>query len=87
MIWVDHVSGHYRLTLGNNFGSYLDSGRTPLVGQWQHVAATYDGTTARFYVDGVETATTTYTGNVGNSGVWRIGAISLLATTGLSRGA
>src|SRR5439155_17421681 len=50
MIWVDHVSGHYRLTLGSTFGNYLDSGRGPLVGQWQHLAATYDGTTARFYV-------------------------------------
>ena len=53
MIWVDHVTGHYRLTLGGTFGNYLDSGRTPAVGQWQHVAATYDGTTARIYVDGV----------------------------------
>ena len=53
MIWVDHISGHYRLTLGGTFGNYLDSGRTPAIGHWQHVAATYDGTTARFYIDGV----------------------------------
>ena len=45
------------------FGDYLDSGRTPTVGQWEHVAATYDGTTARFYVDGVEVASRTFTGN------------------------
>ena len=35
---------------------YLDSGTTPRVGHWQHVAATYDGATARIYVDGVEVA-------------------------------
>ena len=52
MIWVDHINGHYRLTLGGSFGNYLDSGQTPAVGRWQHVAATYDGTTARIYIDG-----------------------------------
>ncbi len=36
MIWVDHLTGRYRLTLGGTFGNYLDSGRTPAVG---HVAA------------------------------------------------
>ena len=29
MIWVDHVSGHYRLTLGASLGNYLDSGVAP----------------------------------------------------------
>ena len=74
MIWVDHATGRYRLTLGGSFGDYLDSGRTPLVGQWQHVAATYDGTTARIYIDGVEAASKLFTGNLGNSNVWRVGA-------------
>jgi hypothetical protein len=74
MLWVDHVNGRYRLTLGASFGNYLDSGRTPAVGQWQHVAATYDGTTARIYIDGVQTASTTFTANVGDSNTWRIGA-------------
>ena len=74
MIWVDHAAGRYRLTLGASFANYLDSGRTPTVGQWQHVAATYDGTTARFYVDGVETASAPYVGNVGDATTWRIGA-------------
>jgi chitodextrinase len=80
MIWIDHVSGHYRLTLGNTFSNYLDSGVSPAVGQWQHVAATYDGTTARIYVDGVQAASTTFTGNVGNSNVWRIGAYGTTPT-------
>ncbi len=80
MIWVDHASGRYRLTLGGNFGDYLDSGRAPAVGRWQHVAATYDGTTARFYVDGAEVASKVFTGNVGNSNVWRIGAYGVAPT-------
>ena len=54
--------------------NYLDSGRAPAVGRWQHVAATYDGTTARFYIDGDEVASKVFTGNVGNSNAWRIGA-------------
>jgi hypothetical protein len=74
MIWVDHIAGRYRLALGGTFGNYLDSGRAPVVGQWQHVAATYDGSVARFYVDGVQTASATFTGNVGDSNTWRIGA-------------
>jgi concanavalin A-like lectin/glucanase superfamily protein/Big-like domain-containing protein len=80
MIWVDHLTGRYRLAMGMNFGGYVDSGRTPTVGQWQHVAATYDGTTARFYVDGVETASAPYAGNVGDGTSWRIGAYGAPAT-------
>ena len=53
---------------------YLDSGRNPVVGQWQHLAATFDGTTARFYVDGVEVASRAFSGSVGTSNTWRIGA-------------
>jgi fibronectin type 3 domain-containing protein len=74
MIWIDHLSGRYRLALGTTLGNYVDSGRTPAVGQWQFVAATYDGSVARIYIDGVETASTTFTGNVGDSNTWRIGA-------------
>jgi hypothetical protein len=74
MIWIDHLTGHLRLTLGTDLNNYLDSGFTPLIGTWQHVAATYDGVTARFYIDGTEVANTVYTGNVGDSNTWRIGA-------------
>ena len=38
------------------------------------MAATYDGTTARIYIDGTLAASSTYTGNVGGSNTWRIGA-------------
>ena len=74
MIWIDHGNGRYHLTLGNSIGNYLDTGRAPAVGRWQHVAATYDGTTARFYMDGDEVASKVFTGNVGSSNAWRIGA-------------
>ena len=74
MIWIDHVNGNYRLTLGHNPASYLDSGQPAAVGTWQHVAATYDGTIARIYVDGVEAASAVYTGSLGTSNAWRIGA-------------
>ena len=74
MIWVDHLNGHYMLTLGTGFANYLDSGVVPTSGGWQHVAATYDGTVARLYVDGVLAASGTCTGSVGTSNTWRIGA-------------
>ena len=74
MIWIDHAHGRYFLTLGESPATYLDSGQPAAVGQWQHVAATYDGTTARFYVNGVQTASMLFSGNAGNSNTWRIGA-------------
>ena len=74
MLWVDYLGGRYYLTLGGDLSFYLDSGRTPTVGQWEHVAATYDGTTARFYVNGVQVASKAFAGPVGNSNTWRLGA-------------
>jgi hypothetical protein len=74
MLWVHSSVGRYHLTLNRTQSTYLDSGRSPTPGQWQYVAATFDGATARFYVDGVETASRAYTGNVGDSNTWRVGA-------------
>ena len=74
MIWVDHVSGHYYLTLGKGLNNYLDSGIVPTAGTWQHLAATFDGTTAKFYVNGTLAASKPYAGSVGSSNTWRIGA-------------
>ena len=75
MLWVDHIATRYQLTLGSNgLSGYLDSGHNPIAGQWQHLAATYDGTTARYYIDGIEVASRTVSGSVGNSNIWRIGA-------------
>jgi chitodextrinase len=79
MIWVDHVSGHYYLTLGKGLSGYVDSGVVPTPGTWQHLGATYDGTTARFYVNGTLVASKTYTSNVGDSNSWRIGAYGTTA--------
>ena len=75
MLWVDHVATRYQLTLGNNgLSGYLDSGHNPIAGQWQHLAATFDGTTARFYIDGVLVASRAVSLPVGSSNTWRIGA-------------
>ena len=74
MIWVDHIATRYHLTMNNGIANYLDSGRNPIAGQWQHLAATYDGTTARFYIDGTEVASRPVSGGIGSSNNWRIGA-------------
>ena len=55
MLWVDG-SGKYRLTIGSSPSLYLDSGHPAAAGIWEHVAGTWDGTTARIYVNGVEAA-------------------------------
>ena len=74
MLWVDHLAGRYYLTMGAGISNYLDSGQTPTTGQWQHVTGTYDGATARFYVDGTLVASQPFTDDVGDSNNWRIGA-------------
>ena len=74
MLWIDHMATRYQLTLGSSLSSYLDSGVNPLTGQWQHLAASFDGTTARFYINGVEVASRAVSGAVGTSNTWRIGA-------------
>ena len=56
MIWSDRVSGRYFLTMNAGSSNYLDSGQQPAVGEWQHLAATYDGSTARFFVNGTQVA-------------------------------
>src|SRR5262245_61419487 len=68
MIWIDHLAGDYQQTFASSgLSLYLDSGRTPVVGQWQHLATTFDGTTARFYIDGAEVANRAVSSGVGNS--------------------
>ena len=46
-------------------------------GAWHYVAATYDATTLRLYVDGAQVATTTTTAAVSFSGFWRAGMENL----------
>ncbi len=74
MLWIDHIAGRYHQTLASGMANYLDSTRSPALGVWQHLAATYDGTTAKFYVDGALVASKAFSGNVGDSNMWRIGA-------------
>ncbi len=74
MLWVDHIAGHHYVTLNTGMANYLDSGQAPATGQWQYVSATYDGTTARFYINGVQVASQAFAGNVGDTNTWRIGA-------------
>lgn len=38
-------------------GTFADSDGTVVAGRWTHVAATYDGTTARFYINGAPAGT------------------------------
>ena len=74
MLWIDHLGGDYQLTLGSSLSTYLDSGQTPTVGQWQYLTATFDGTTARYYIGGTEVASRVVSSSVGGSNAWRIGA-------------
>jgi concanavalin A-like lectin/glucanase superfamily protein/Big-like domain-containing protein/fibronectin type III domain protein len=74
MLWIDDLVGRYRSTLGNVESDFIDSGQSPSAGTWQHIAATFDGSTARFYVDGTQVASKAFSGNVGDTDTWRIGA-------------
>ena len=73
MLWVSS-NGIWTGTLATGLANYLTSGQAPVAGQWQHVAFSYNGSTARFYVNGTEVANRSFTGNVGDSNTWRIGA-------------
>ena len=79
MLWVDHLATRYHLTLGNDSSSFLNSGVSPSVGVWQHLAATFDGANARYYIDGVEVASRAFSGSVGTANTWRIGAYGSVA--------
>jgi chitodextrinase len=80
MLWVSNVDGRYRLVLNRGESNYLDSGRAPVAGEWQHLAATYDGATARFFVNGAEVASRPFAGSVGSSDAWRIGSYGATPT-------
>jgi Concanavalin A-like lectin/glucanases superfamily len=73
MLWMHNSNSRFHLTLGRSSANYLDSGFLASATAWQHVAATYDGATARFYVNGTEVASRPFTGNAGDSNAWRIG--------------
>jgi hypothetical protein len=79
-IFSDPRSGWliYQSDTGWNFRMYdqqglatsvsITGGPAPMAGAWHHVAAVYDGTTAKVYVNGTETASGTPTGYVPSAG-------------------
>jgi hypothetical protein len=63
----DTVGGPGTFISANNF-KHTDVGPTRLsVGQWAHVAATYDGTVLRLYVNGIQVAWFGVTGSIASS--------------------
>ncbi len=54
-------------------GPWLDANVTVHDGQWHHIAGTFDGTTARIYVDGVLSNSRVSTENLSSSNALQIG--------------
>lgn len=74
-LYIDDIGGNLDLGMGDNHA--VQTGIVPLVvQQWAHIALTWDGTTYRVYINGVELANGVYSGlaqlasfaDVGNSG-------------------
>jgi len=55
-------------TTGNNNDTYADGTAALPTNAWAHVATTYDGTTLRLYVNGVQVAATAHTGPIVDAG-------------------
>lgn len=66
VIQVQNVSGAMRIAGGLSLGTsrVFSTSDGYTTGVWYHVALTYDGTTQRLYVDGVEVASTARTGSL-----------------------
>jgi hypothetical protein len=86
MLWVDHVAGHHQLTVGAEPSNYLDSGAPPTVEEWQHVAARFDGQVARFYLNGAEVGSREFSGDVGDTQTWLVGAYGGASPSGFFDG-
>lgn len=56
-----------RLRFYRSGGTTVDSTGTIVAGRWTHVAVSYDGTTARFYIDGVAAGTAALANRGNNS--------------------
>ncbi len=74
-----NLRGYTGVGTGTSFN--ITGGPTPVVGTWYHLAATFDGSIARVYVNGAEAAVsgtvTTYAGNT--EGVLSVGSRSDVA--------
>ena len=53
--------------MGGTFGGELYGTAALVANAWTHLAATYDGTTMRLYVNGMEVASRPQTGNIATS--------------------
>jgi len=73
-VWIDGNTGHVSFSTTDNTATIDDFAGTTAVndGVWHHIAAVYDGTDKRIYVDGVLDATKTnpHGGNPLGSGVY-----------------
>ncbi len=65
MLWIN-TYGRYAFAAGRNRAEYLATDVSPVVGKWQHVVGTFDGTTLRLYVDGAEIGAKAFAGDVGD---------------------
>ena len=76
LLAVQGVGDDKALFAVNTGSNGLAQGTTVMpVGQWFHIAGTYDGSDARVYLDGAEDASTSKSGNLSsNSAPVRIGA-------------
>jgi hypothetical protein len=59
------IGGNLSLTLNNGGPVFISNGTVP-TGIWTHVAATYDGSTVRLYINGILDSSTTYYGGIGS---------------------
>ncbi len=60
--YVGQVGGVWILTMGTTASWKTISGKPAVVGKWSQLAGTFDGTTARFFNDGVLVASLPYSG-------------------------
>ncbi len=64
--WIQHNSNNskFEFALKTNYRNYIQSTTNPEEGVWYHIACVYDGSYIRLYVNGVEEAHTSKTGNI-----------------------
>ncbi len=68
-------NGAFVFGISNGSFKYLSANQGFIVGQWYHVAATYDGTQMVIYINGVEAGTIQQTGNISyQTSEFRIGS-------------
>jgi RHS repeat-associated protein len=81
MLWIN-ASGNYALVATNTPANYLNATVGPIPGAWEHIVATYDGTTMRLYRDGSLIASKAFTGSIGSPTVpFEIGRYAGVNTT------